>query len=188
MIFKLVFIIFILFIIKLFIIRFDFNDYFFVLISIILSFFSFIYIISDEKIYIVFIIILSISLIINSYLKTDSSDNIIIVLDGKINFKNMIKKKYSISSFYNDLKDNMTIFNDNTCILLKDNKLESYIKKDSIDEPIPIIIDGLLHNNGLLTIEKSNIWLNKILNKYNYNIQDIFYSFFYNNKLYIIKK
>ena len=189
MIIKLIFVIFILFILKLFIVKFNFKDYFNITLSLLLLFFSYLYILSNGIFLIIPIFIISLSLIIYSYFKIDSGDSSIIILNGNINFKNLFKNNYTLSSLFKDIRKNKISFlDDNICGILKDNELVFYSKNIRLDRPISIIINGSICLKELYTIGKNKKWLNRRVEENNCNIDDIFYSFYYNNKLYLIKK
>ena len=189
MIIKLIFVIFIIFIIKLFVIKFDFKDYFNITLTLLLIFFSYLYILSKGIFLIIPIFIISLSLIIYSYFKMDSGDSSIIILNGNINFKNLFKNNYNISLLLNDIRKNKIRFLDeNLCGILKDKEIIFYSKSIRLDRPISIIVNGNICLKELYTIGKNKKWLNKRVEENNCNIEDIFYSFYYNNKLYMIKK
>ena len=88
MIIKLFLIILIIFVIKLFIIKYDFNDYFNITISCLFLLFSYLYIMNKNIYFLIIVLLLSISLIVYSIFKSNSSDSSIIFINGNINFKN----------------------------------------------------------------------------------------------------
>ena len=61
----------------------------------------------------------------------------------------------------------------------KDNKNNTF--------PLPIIVDGKVNFDNLYSIKKSNNWLLNTLFSRNIKVEDVFYSFYQNNELYIIK-
>lgn len=189
MIIKLIFILFIIFIIKLFIIRFDYHDYFIVLLSIFFCLFSIIYITSNDLKIVLLLFIISLSIIIYSYLRTDSSDSSIVIINGNINFKNMFRNNYSIKSLFNDIKmKKLAYFDQDICGIINNNKLEIYSKNINIDKPITLIINGNICYKELYIIGKNKRWLLNSVENNKSNLEDIFYSFYYDNRLYIIKK
>ena len=101
----------------------------------------------------------------------------------------MIKNKYSITSLYSDLKkNNISFLNRDICAILNNKKLVFYTKEEVVGKPRTIIIDGKICFNELYMIGKGVKWLNRMIINNDTDIKDIFYSFYYNNKLYIIKK
>ena len=190
MIVKLIFVVFVIFILKLFIIKFDYRDYFNVLISLFIVFFSYLYIINSSKIFIFIVILFSIILIIYSFLEFSGHNDDLIISRGIINFKNMYKSHYDFNSLLNELKSNhISFLDDNICALLKNNKLTFYIKKDSINFSfIPLIIDGVINTKSLLLLRKSSTWLLSVLSKKNCPLSDVRFFFFHNGTYYLIKK
>ena len=53
---------------------------------------------------------------------------------------------------------------------------------------MPLIIDGDIQKKALKYINKNLSWLDYNLNAKNLNVKDIFYCFYKNKKLFIIKK
>ncbi len=189
MIIKLFFSIIVFILLKIFIVKFDYKDYFNIMISLLLSITCFIYITSNSRSLIYLIFILSISLIVYSFHNNDNSDSSIIVLNGNILFKNMYKNNYSIYSLFKDIKkNNLSFIDDRLCAILENNKLVFYSKDDMVNKPISIIINGNICYKELSLIGKNKRWLRKRVEENNHIIEEIFYSFYYNNKLYIIKK
>ena len=54
--------------------------------------------------------------------------------------------------------------------------------------PMPLILDGVVDKETLNFINKSNTWLKQELTKKRIHLTDIFYAFYNNQKIYIIKK
>ena len=54
--------------------------------------------------------------------------------------------------------------------------------------PAPIIVDGVIQENTLKNIRKNKIWIKLYLRKQNINLEDIFYAFYKNGKIYTILK
>lgn len=190
MIFKLLFLLFILFLIKLFILRFNYHDYFNIITSTLLVFFGSFYIISSSVIYIFIVIILSLIIIVYSYISNSVDSSSIIIVDGVINFNNMIKNKYSLSSLFKTLKDNrVSNINNIGCAILKNNELYLYTKTlNQVNLPVSIICSGIVNYSGLKAINKNSKWIYNSINKKKTTIDNIFYAFYYKSSLYIIKK
>ena len=115
----------------------------------------------------------------------------IIIKKGIIDFKNMVEQRYSLDDLLLQLreKDVSDISEVDYAILEINGKLSVFKKKDNNRNtfPLPIIIDGKVDFNNLYSIKKSNSWLlNTLINK-NIKVEDVFYSFYQNNELYIIK-
>ena len=54
--------------------------------------------------------------------------------------------------------------------------------------PFPLILDGIIQKDTLNYLEKDEKWLNKYLRDNNLKKDEIFYSFYKNNKIYVIKR
>ena len=54
--------------------------------------------------------------------------------------------------------------------------------------PVALILDGNLQTNVLKHIRKTKDWVESELAKKNLSVKDIFYAFYKNKKIYIIKK
>lgn len=187
MILKLFLILILLFIVKLFINNFNYKDYYFSSLSILILLFSYMFVMNDNTIFFIIDIILSLILVIYSYFYINSNDNSIIFINGNILFKSLLKNKYSINSLLSDLKKkNISYINNDICGILQDKKLVVYSKDILFDEPISLIVNGKINLKGLNQINKDERWLYNKINSI--DILNIFYSFYYNHKIYIIKK
>ena len=54
--------------------------------------------------------------------------------------------------------------------------------------PMPLILDGSIQKGALKHIHKTETWLKSELKNKNLTYEDIFYAFYKNKKIYIIKK
>ena len=108
----------------------------------------------------------------------------LIINNGRIDIKKMKLLRYTLDDLLSQLRE-LNIYNlyDVKYAILENNgKLTAF--KNS-DYPLPVIIDGSIDNDVLKDINKDKKWvLNEIKNE---NIKNIFYGFYINNKLYIIK-
>lgn len=111
---------------------------------------------------------------------------------GKVNFKEMIKQRYNLDDLLTQLRENniKSIEEVDYAILETSGKL-SVFKKDNNrfgDYPLPLILDGEVDIETLTQIKKNKNWLNKRLKEENIDKKDIFYAFYKNKGLYIIKQ
>lgn len=136
------------------------------------------------------ILILALSLVLYSYFNLSSCDKSLIIFDGNIDFKNMIKSNYSLTNLFNDLKKHKISYLDgNICAFLKNGKLDFYYKNNKLYYNIvPLIIDGSINNNGISFLGKRETIIEQYLNNCNILISDVLFAFYYNSKIYIIKK
>ena len=117
----------------------------------------------------------------------------IIVNHGVVNYKEMIKQRYSLDDLLASLRANeIKSLEEVEYAFLETNGKLSIFKynplKTSSNFPIALIIDGTIQDKTLKEIKKSKIWLNLYLKRQNLNIKDIFYGFYKNKKIYLIKK
>ena len=116
----------------------------------------------------------------------------VIINRGKINFKEMIKQRYNMEDLLTQLREKniRTIEEVDYAILETSGKL-SVFKKDSKlfgEYPLPVILDGSIDYDTLKQIGKSERWLISVLDNDNLNLSDIFYAFYRNKKLFLIKR
>jgi len=116
----------------------------------------------------------------------------LIILNGKLNFKELIKCRYSLDNILVELRQNsIKSISDVEYAFLETNGKLSVFKynflKTKSDYPMPIIIEGNIDNNTLKYINKSKIWVLNELRKRKVKLENVFYAFYKNSKLYIIK-
>lgn len=116
----------------------------------------------------------------------------VIINSGKINFKEMVKQRYNLEDLLTQLRENgaRSIEEVDYAVLETNGKL-SVFKKGQIDSgqyPLPLILDGKINYDTLRQIKKSIKWIDDNLEKENINVDDVFYAFYREKKLYIIKK
>lgn len=113
----------------------------------------------------------------------------IIINNGKLNIKEMIKHRYSLEDLLLSLRSaNISSISDvNYAILETNGKLSTFVKNDK-EYPLPLIVNGCVDKDMLLSINKNRIWLDRLLRKKDLSVKEIIYAFYKNNKLYVIKK
>lgn len=113
----------------------------------------------------------------------------VIINNGKLRIKEMIKQRYNIDDLLTQLREKNydSIKNVDYAILETSGKLSIFDKKqnDKKSFPLPLILEGQIDYEYLDLINKDKKWLESNLDV---DIEDIFYGFYTNNKLYIIKK
>ena len=109
----------------------------------------------------------------------------VIINDGKIDIKQMSKLRYSLD----DLLIQLRLQGINSIDEVKYAILENNGELSILDEyPLPLMLDGVVDYSILKDINKDIDWLNKILNKKNIKLEDVFYASYTNDKVFIIKK
>ena len=112
----------------------------------------------------------------------------VIIKDGKLNFKEMVKLRYSLDDLVSQLREQgiMNVEDVNYAVLENNGKLSVF--KEEKNYPLPLILDGKVDYKVLKEIKKDKKWLNDILNKNNITLDNVFYAFYTKEKTFIIKK
>lgn len=115
----------------------------------------------------------------------------VIIDSGIINFKEMIKQRYNLEDLMTQLREAgvRNIEKVDYAVLETNGKL-SVFKNDEREVgqyPLPLILDGSINFNTLKKIKKNRKWLDLLLYNENVDLKNVFYAFYRNNKLYIIK-
>lgn len=117
----------------------------------------------------------------------------LIIANGKINYKEMVKQRYSLDDLLvslrqKEIRDLSTV----EYAFLEPNGELSVFKYNffKIKSPYPaaLILDGELQKNVIKHIHKNEEYIINELSKKNLTVKDIFYAFYKNKKIYIIKK
>lgn len=115
----------------------------------------------------------------------------VIINRGKINFEEMLKQRYNLDDLLSQLRDKeiKSIEEVDYAILETSGKLSVFKKSDDKNSvyPLPVIIDGVVQEDVLVQIKKDKDWLDKMIRKEGYELEDIFYGFYRKNNLYLIK-
>ena len=117
----------------------------------------------------------------------------LIINQGKINYKEMIKQRYTLDDLLLSLRqEKIKNIEDVEYAFLENNGRLSIFKYNMFkikgDYPLPIIIDGVIQKDTLKNIKKSSLWLKMYLKKQQLLLEDIFYAFYKGSKIYIIKR
>lgn len=112
----------------------------------------------------------------------------VIIKNGKLNFKEMVKLRYSLDDLVSQLREQgiMNIEDVNYAVLENNGKLSVF--KEEKNYPLPLILDGKIDYSVLKEINKDKKWINEILNKNKISLENIFYAFYTKEKTFIIKK
>lgn len=117
----------------------------------------------------------------------------LIICNGKINYKEMVKQRYSLDDLLVSLRmQGIKELDEVEYAFLEPNGELSIFKynlfKLKSSYPMPLILDGSIQKGALKHIHKNEAWLNSELKNKNLTYKDIFYAFYKNKKIYIIKK
>ena len=115
----------------------------------------------------------------------------VIINRGKINFGEMLKQRYNLDDLLTQLraKSIKSIEEVDYAILETSGKLSIFKKDDDKNRtyPLPVIIDGKVQEDVLIQINKSIGWLEENLKREGYLLEDIFYGFYRNKRLFLIR-
>jgi len=115
----------------------------------------------------------------------------VIINRGVVNFKEMVKQRYNLDDLLIQLREKniRTLEEVDYAILESSGKLSVFKKKDNQygEYPLPLILDGVVEKDTLKDLKKDNTWLDKFLRSKKLKLKDIFYAFYRNKDLYIIK-
>ena len=104
----------------------------------------------------------------------------------------MIKQRYSLDDLLSQLRDKQirTIEEVDYAILETGGKLSIFVKDDKDKKifPLPLILDGEIEVDNLKYINKDKKWLLKILDNKKVLISNVFYAFYKNGDVFVIKK
>lgn len=117
----------------------------------------------------------------------------LIICDGKVNYKEMVRQRYSMDDLLLSLRQkSIKELNEVEYAFLEQNGKLSIFKYNlfriKTSYPMPIILDGEINQKTLEFLKKTKQWLEKELQKKDLEIDDIFYAFYKNNKIYLITK
>ena len=112
----------------------------------------------------------------------------IIIKNGKLNFTEMSKLRYSLDDLLTQLRLQGVKSIDKVKYAVLENNGNLSVFNDNSDYPLPLILDGVIDYSVLKEIKKDYNWLINILKKKNIELDDVFYAFYTNNKTFIITK
>ena len=112
----------------------------------------------------------------------------VIIKNGKLNFTEMSKLRYSLDDLLTQLRLQGVKSIDKVKYAVLENNGNLSVFDDDSDYPLPLILDGVINYTTLKEIKKNYDWLINILKKKNVELEEVFYAFYTNNKTFIITK
>ena len=116
----------------------------------------------------------------------------LIINKGKVIYKEMIKQRYSLDDLMLELRNNnIKDLKEVEYAVLENNGHLNIFKYKFLSKnvcPFPLILDGIIQKDTLNYLDKDESWLLDYLKKNDLDLFDIFYCFYKNNKIYIIKR
>ena len=115
----------------------------------------------------------------------------LIIKNGKVNFKEMTKQKYNLDDLLVQLREKgfKSIEEIEYAILENNGTLSVFAYEEEKDNylPLPLILDNKIQEDTLKHLHKDSKWVLGLLNKRNINIEDVFYAFYKDKNVFIIK-
>lgn len=115
---------------------------------------------------------------------------VLIINRGKICYEEMKKQRYTLEDLLLELRNNniRDIRDVEFAILENSGKLNVFKYSDINIFPFPLILDGIIQYDTLELLSKNDEWLIKCLNKKNVFLDEVFYCYYKNNQICVIKK
>ncbi|MDO5569550.1 MAG: DUF421 domain-containing protein [bacterium] len=114
----------------------------------------------------------------------------VIIDNGKLKFKEMLKQKYNLDDLLVQLREQgyRSIEEIEYAVLETSGQLSIFSKEhNSTPFPLPLILDGKIQDDTLKGINKDKNWVIKSLKNKKLKLEDIFYAFYKEKSIYIIK-
>ena len=115
----------------------------------------------------------------------------IIIKEGHINYKEMLKQRYSLDDLLVQIRDKgfKSLEEVEYAILENNGSLSvfGYANKNKY-LPLPIILDGKIQKDTLKYLNKDEEWIDNILTKKDVKLENIFYAFYKDKNIFIIKQ
>jgi len=117
----------------------------------------------------------------------------LIINKGVINFKEMVKQRYCLDDLLLELRQQqIKSVEDVEYAYLETNGKLSIFKYNFLkvagSYPSPLIVDGRIQYDTLKGINRTDEWLKKFLNEQEVQLKEVFYAFYKNRKIYLIKQ
>lgn len=114
----------------------------------------------------------------------------VIIKGGILNYKEMIKQKYNLDDLLVQLREKgyRSIEEIEYAVLENNGSLSVFpSNKTKTPFPFPLIIDSEIQIDTLKYLQKSKTWVDSILSKKNIQLSDVFYAFYKDKNIFIIK-
>ena len=112
----------------------------------------------------------------------------VIINNGKLNFTEMSKIRYSLDDLLTQLRLQGVKSIDKVKYAVLENNGNLSVFSDNSDYPLPLILDGVIDYKVLKEIKKDYDWVLNILKNRGLSLDEVFYAFYTNNKVFVIRK
>lgn len=138
---------------------------------------------------VMFFLLVFLEFVINRYVIVKENNKYSVIVDrGRINFGVMLREDYNLDVFINELRRRKikSIVDVDYAILDSNYNLIIFTKENNY--PLPLIMDGKVVRDVLIQIDKDEEWLRKVISDEGYLLDDVFYGFYKDNEVFLIKK
>ncbi len=114
----------------------------------------------------------------------------LIIKKGKVNFKEMTKQKYNLDDLLVQLREKgYKSIEEIEYAILENNGTLSVFPYEKNDPylPLPLILDSKIQEDTLKHLHKDINWVFDLLDKKKIDINDVFYAFYKDKNIFIIK-
>ena len=116
----------------------------------------------------------------------------VIIKEGKINYKEMSKQKYNLEDLLSQIREKgyKSIEEIEYAILENNGSLSVFPytnNKKTTPLPLPLILDSTIQKDTLKVLNKDESWVKSLLEKKHIKLEEIFYAFYKDNNIFIIK-
>ena len=114
----------------------------------------------------------------------------IIIKSGKINYSEMVKQRYNLDDLLVQLREKgyRSIEEIEYAILESSGNLSIFpYNNEKSPLPLPLILDGDIQLDTIKHLKKDKKWVYDFLDKKNINIEDVFFAFYKDKNIFIIK-
>ena len=113
-----------------------------------------------------------------------------IIKNGRVNYSEMVRQKYNLDDLLSQLREKgyksieeieyAILESNGTLSVFPYEKQENYL-------PLPLILDSKIQEETLRHLHKDSKWALNLLERKNININDVFYAFYKDKNIFIIK-
>lgn len=113
---------------------------------------------------------------------------VLIIKNGKLNFTEMSKLRYSLDDLITQLRLQGVKSIDKVKYAILENNGNLSVFQDDSDYPLPIILDGVIDQSVLKEIGKDYDWILNVLKKKKLELDQVFYAFYAGKKVFVISR
>ena len=112
----------------------------------------------------------------------------VIIKNGKVNFSAMSRLRYTLDDLITQLRGEGVKSIEEVDYAVLETSGDLSVFQNTKDYPMPIILDGVIQDKILPELQKDKDWILHMLKKQNVDLKNVFYAFYTQNRLFVIKK